>query len=26
VVTHSVELARQMGRTLEISKGKLQEI
>ena len=26
VVTHSVELARQMGRTLEIRKGKLQEI
>jgi len=26
VVTHSVELARQMGRTLEIRKGKLHEI
>ena len=26
VVTHSLELARQMGRTLEIHKGKLQEI
>jgi ABC-type lipoprotein export system ATPase subunit len=26
VVTHSVELARQMGRTLEIRDGKLQQI
>lgn len=26
VVTHSIELARQMGRTLEIRDGKLQEI
>ena len=26
VVTHSMELARKMGRTLEIKKGKLQEI
>ena len=26
VVTHSIELARKMGRTLKISKGKLQEI
>jgi lipoprotein-releasing system ATP-binding protein len=26
VVTHSIELARQMGRTLEIRKGKLHEI
>jgi predicted ABC-type transport system involved in lysophospholipase L1 biosynthesis ATPase subunit len=26
VVTHSIELAKQMGRTLEIHKGKLQEI
>ena len=26
VVTHSIELARKMGRTLEIRKGKLQEI
>lgn len=26
VVTHSIELARRMGRTLEIRKGKLQEI
>ena len=26
VVTHSIELARRMGRTLEIRKGKLQQI
>lgn len=26
VVTHSIELARKMGRTLELGKGKLQEI
>jgi ABC-type lipoprotein export system ATPase subunit len=26
VVTHSIELARQMGRTLELRKGKLHEI
>jgi predicted ABC-type transport system involved in lysophospholipase L1 biosynthesis ATPase subunit len=26
VVTHSIELARRMGRTLEIRKGKLHEI
>jgi len=26
VVTHSIELARKMGRTLEIRKGKLREI
>jgi len=26
VVTHSIELAKQMGRTLEIRKGKLHEI
>lgn len=26
VVTHSIELARKMGRTMEIKKGKLQEI
>jgi predicted ABC-type transport system involved in lysophospholipase L1 biosynthesis ATPase subunit len=26
VVSHSIELARKMGRTLEIRKGNLQEI
>lgn len=26
VVTHSMELARKMGRTLEIRNGKLQQI
>jgi ABC-type lipoprotein export system ATPase subunit len=26
VVTHSIELARKMGRTLEIRNGKLQQI
>jgi len=26
VVTHSLELARRMGRTLEIRNGKLQQI